>query len=236
MTNKLGEWAFYVFAGSWPLVWRDARLEFDYYSPLLRALQGIFGVGKYIDFQMTVAQLRPLQAQVGGLTFDLDNMIAGIDERAFSSLSAWSVDMFRWRVALRLPAAKQSELGGKTICARGLVDEISASPHPKVRALLTTESTDYLREYVRLSPARNTLVRTKALEALLPTDDGSRDDASDDGGAAAPTSVRRGGPGVGDMSVLREAAGRAAAKRAASTAAATAAAAASWAGQMNMSS
>ena len=85
LCNKLGEWTFYVLAGSWPHVYRHARAEVEYFSPLLRALQGIFGVGKYIDFQLAVAQLRPLQAKVGGLTFDLDAMINGIDERAFSS-------------------------------------------------------------------------------------------------------------------------------------------------------
>ena len=85
LCNKLGELTFYVLAGSWPLVRRHALAEFDYFSPLLRALQGIFGVGKYVDFQLAVAQLRPLQAKTGGLTFDLDAMISGIDERAFSS-------------------------------------------------------------------------------------------------------------------------------------------------------
>ena len=123
LCNKLGELTFYVLAGSWPLVRRHARAEFDYFSPL----QGIFGVGKYVDFQMAVAQLRPLQAKTGGLTFDLDAMISGIDERAFSSQSAWTPEMFRWRVALRMPASVSEMNGGVTICAQNLIEEISAS-------------------------------------------------------------------------------------------------------------
>ena len=182
LCNKLGELTFYVLAGSWPLVRRHARAEFDYFSPLLRALQGIFGVGKYVDFQLAVAQLRPLQAKTGGLTFDLDAMISGIDERAFSSQSAWTPEMFRWRVALRMPASVSEMNGGVTICAQNLIEEISASPNPDIQALLSTESNDYLRVYVKLAPALNKLVKSATLKALLP--DVKSDDES--GGAAAP--------------------------------------------------